>query len=454
MNKIIDLIKFDRQIRYDKKYSDDIFRLQDLDKTNEWDFSLPTLVREMDVFNMAKKKISNLNKLSFKNTFYKYYPDLQNIQWDNVLVAGGCIGDCVMNINNNNDIDIFIIADDDDKASEVVKNIIKSIVLYKKKHYAIMRSKNLSKVVSIESVDESDLNMIFTRNKYTLNIDNYQIIFRRYSSKSEVLHGFDIGSSAIGFDGEDIYFTSLSKFVYETGCNIIDTTRRSTSYEFRLQKYLDRGFNIIMPEFDYAKLDTRLYETYGIQNVCELPFLCFTYNEVNNNKIKYTKFYKKKGDVVINSDYGDGYGDVNEYVLFYKNLYNILSGKADNLIYMSFTSDKILNTEISLMAHKIDYFYDELYKKITSDQFPVGMIKRYITVKSANEVFVARNDKVALNAIFTKQREYIVNLISTCKFSNEIAWISTNPGTQLTSSFNPIIEDASKWYGDYYISRF
>jgi flagellar biosynthesis/type III secretory pathway chaperone len=45
-----------------------------------------------------------------------------------------------------------------------------------------------------------------------------------------------------------VYFTSLSKFVFETGLNIIDTTRRQKSYEYRMDKYLDRGFALMLPK--------------------------------------------------------------------------------------------------------------------------------------------------------------------------------------------------------------
>ena len=34
-----------------------------------------------------------------------------------------------------------------------------------------------------------------------------------------------------------------------------------------------------------------------------------------------------------------------------------------------------------------------------------------------------------------------------------IKWITTTPGTQLTSSFNPIIEDPKEWYGEYMIEK-
>jgi hypothetical protein len=64
------------------------------------------------------------------------------------------------------------------------------------------------------------------------------------------LHGFDLGSSAVGFDGKDVYFTTLSKFSYENMVNVVDTTRRSTTYERRLHKYLKRGFSIAIPKLD------------------------------------------------------------------------------------------------------------------------------------------------------------------------------------------------------------
>ena len=122
---------------------------------------------------------------------------------------------------------------------------------------------------------------------------------RLYKTASEILHGFDLGSSAVGYDGDNIYFTTLGKFCHEFSCNIIDTTRRSTTYEQRLAKYFNRGFNIVLPKFDITKLRT-IYFKYDKSEICELPYFTFGYDAIIGNKITVDDFYNK---CIYHSDY-------------------------------------------------------------------------------------------------------------------------------------------------------
>jgi hypothetical protein len=75
-----------------------------------------------------------------------------------------------------------------------------------------------------------------------------QVILRIYSTISEVLHGFDLGSCAVADDGQRLYFTSASRLAFERGLNVLDLSRRRASYEPRAVKYLNRGFAFALPE--------------------------------------------------------------------------------------------------------------------------------------------------------------------------------------------------------------
>lgn len=60
---------------------------------------------------------------------------------------------------------------------------------------------------------------------FTINFCDHnpiQVIFRLYRTKSEILHGFDIASSGVGFDDQNVILTSLSQFSYEYNCNIVN----------------------------------------------------------------------------------------------------------------------------------------------------------------------------------------------------------------------------------------
>ncbi len=99
-----------------------------------------------------------------------------------------------------------------------------------------------------------------------------------------------LGSSAVGYDGKNVYFTTLGKFCHEYSCNIVDTTRRSTTYETRLIKYFDRNFNIVIPNLDIKHLSTKYFK-YGEVEIAELPYLSFSYSNIVGNKIIVKKIF-------------------------------------------------------------------------------------------------------------------------------------------------------------------
>ncbi|KAJ3268147.1 hypothetical protein HDV01_003381, partial [Terramyces sp. JEL0728] len=100
-----------------------------------------------------------------------------------------------------------------------------------------------------------------TRNSLTIvreyPLRQIQVIFRLYKSPSEVLMGFDIDCCCVGYDGKEVY--GIPRFfeaiTYQR--NVVDVTRRSPSYEYRLYKYSKRGFGVLIPgrKVDISKVD-------------------------------------------------------------------------------------------------------------------------------------------------------------------------------------------------------
>lgn len=91
-----------------------------------------------------------------------------------------------------------------------------------------------------------------------------QVILRRYSTEAEVIHGFDMGSSAMMWDGQRIVMTALGKLAAENGANVLNLAARRASYERRLARYFERGFDLVLPDLDGAAL---------VANGGRLPYL-------------------------------------------------------------------------------------------------------------------------------------------------------------------------------------
>lgn len=435
------LLKIDRDTRTDPSLREkDIFYLKDL-KYHQYANTCPTITKDLDIFKKTKQRTKFTDK-EFSSRFFKKYPVFSAVTWEGILIAGGSIGS-ILNDYEPDDIDIFVYAESKsekegmEKANSILRNFLQSIEDYEHK----FSSKYTSNIDYIRSK-----NVLTISGLRSIRI-NIQIIFRLYSSISEILHGFDMGSSAVGFDGQKVYFTSLSKFSYENNCNIIDTTRRSSTYEKRLNKYLNRGFDILMPDFDMSKATTNMISRYGLNEVLEFPNFVVIYDEVQQNIIQSKGFFFPKKDRV-ESDYGSvSRIDMGEYALFYRNLYNIIRGNVDNLIFVPKKIDDVLLSNFEHFKSKVEYFYHLLEKSIQGSKFPTSMVEKYITVVHPEEVFSNRNKP---KKIINKQIKYVLSLMSNSTI-HPVQWMTKNPGTQLTSSYNPIIEDPELWYGKYYL---
>ncbi len=354
------LLKIDNGKRYEE-VEDDLFPISSINTNVKWDMTLPTLLNACDNYINRYQKNVNKNLDELIKEFYESYPFLKNIDFDNVLIAGGCISNLVIGLAMmRTDIDFFIYGLTEEEASKKVIKLVFTILnidgvelkAYIKHRY------NLSIVISYPK-------------KYS--VFKLQFIFRLYKTKSAILHGFDIGSSAIGFDGKEIYLTSLSKFSFENMMNIVDTTRRSTTYERRLVKYFKRGFGIILPKLS-------IYNS--TQYCINMPYMKIFKRYMHSNII----FVKR---LEIGVEYYKKFGDSK------KNNKNNNDDYDDEEFEMGFRIDRLINIQKKILT-----FID---------------------------------DRIKIDDII------------------KITWKTENPGTQLTSSFNPIIEEESLWYGKYYL---
>ncbi len=207
------------------------------------DPTVPILYRRIfiDHDDIFSSKTYIENKVFFELLFNSGFINNINLtpfDFSNILIAGGSITNTLLDTKNTNDIDMFIYGLDEKQAIEKLNYIYD---YFKRFNVSFVYSKNcFSFITKFEPEEPTD-------NEFEKEVFKIDVVLRLYKTKSEILHGFDIGSAAIGFDGKDVYTTTLGKFALQYKYNIIDTTRRSTTYEVRLSKYFYRGFGIILP---------------------------------------------------------------------------------------------------------------------------------------------------------------------------------------------------------------
>uniref|UniRef100_A0A6C0BP97 Uncharacterized protein n=1 Tax=viral metagenome TaxID=1070528 RepID=A0A6C0BP97_9ZZZZ len=143
---------------------------------------------------------------------------------DIVIAGGACVS--FMKDRRLKDIDIFFTCSEE-RAREILNDI----------------------------TDEGDIGSCWLTERATsVHSLNAQFIHRLYRSKSEVVHGFDLDSCGILFNGVKFYCTRRAKFSLDNNINYFDPDRSSPSYIHRLVKYSERGFRVEIPSINRSSV--------------------------------------------------------------------------------------------------------------------------------------------------------------------------------------------------------
>jgi len=339
--------------------------------------------------------INRVTITEIKNSIKKFLPI--NFDFSNVLIAGGFIVDylksskdiyhkcaqiLILPRTKPNDIDIFIYGLNTEECTVKLNSILKQF-----KANTYVRSKNC---------------VTF---KYCYGIYkciNVQVILRCYSSKAEILLGFDVDCSSLGFDGNNILMTPRAVHSFKHGFNVVNLARASPTYSFRLAKYNYRAFSVYVPGFDNSKITTEMLANYK-----DIYMKCLGSNEYRasfKNNLKQTKdlayiilmanirLYSEFKQI---SDYETGRTNVDRYYSFN----NWGTG------YMQYHTKKY-----STVNYNINYSTE---KKLDYD------------FKIPDELYNAHKWSI----------------------DQEVCWKVQNVSEQLTNTFNKIIIDNPKtWY--------
>ncbi|RIA84952.1 ankyrin repeat-containing domain protein [Glomus cerebriforme] len=186
---------------------------------------------------------------------------LSGLDWSNVFAAGGAVLSCLLPIPKeydvgprkirewyhniaykSSDIDLFIYGLNDEAAKQKMEEIYETVCNAVPWEVACFRSNHCVTILS----------------QYPYR--HIQIVLRLYKSPSEILTGFDVDCCCVGFDGKNVWALPRAHQAIIKQCNMIDLTRRSPSYEMRLAKYTERGFEIKVPLLERSRIDPTIYE--------------------------------------------------------------------------------------------------------------------------------------------------------------------------------------------------
>lgn len=412
----------------------------------------------------------NVKKINWKQT---YTTILKNINatrickmlntepdlWKNILLAGGSVTNCILACDMTTDYDLFIYGLNEDEANMKIQKCIDIFRKFSAYKFSITRTEN--SITYISYTDEANIQI--------------QFILRLYSSISEILHGFDIDSSCVGYNGEKIYLTNRANHAFTHLVNMVDFDRMSPTYEYRLSKYMNRGFSVYISDFSWNTINKDKILTY-INRDKEYRNERWAINK-EISKLKYGKNFRHTSTKEMDPE------KIERITKLYEKLHDIYKQKMQKYptlkgvellvlshfvskgIYRSRLSDYDIDDGISESNKSSDIsirknYQDEVISyQITKNINEKRRKKGKMEKDKAKEIEIEINEQV--KAIFDlnllKNVEFLVdegdsiNLKRIDSFKIKIpyliSWKKINPGEQVTSTFHRLVlNDISLWY--------
>jgi len=426
-----------------------------------------------------------------------------------VFIAGGSIFSILFGLPIN-DIDIFLYGINENETVDIINKISKlsmnidiiikeimdkynieinkdDIINYIDNHnyfdiYEKIKKMNLTSkseidvIIGIIESHEKSMSCIRTKNAITFkNRDSeIQIVLRLYQTPSEILHGFDVDSCCLGYDGNDIWMTQRAHFSLKNGYNTVNFNRLSPSYELRLAKYGSRGMAIKIPNFNINKVNDKSLIDH------------FNYNK---DKKKDAAFYSRHHNLskLHNIDkllYLNYYCEYYNYKKHSINMINKLNHEKSDYAAPSFVDYK-KSCNGSCIYNLIEYFYDDYINylmfninededgpidftnKAENDGLETNLQKssKYLKSEIYNTLNLITNsirykfqfikgDIKYLNLIINIPDLIYdaLNIIQEWDLPSKLKFKTVNPGEQMTNTFHQIIlENNNIWYeGEFY----
>jgi hypothetical protein len=304
----------------------------------------------------------------------------------------------------------------------------------------------------------------------------FQLILRAYETSSAVLHGFDIPSCSVMYDGYTCKMTSLAKFAHLYRVNLVVPLYRSTTYEKRLAKYfLSRGFGLgllhlrpglIKVGEDLPLAHLTLHPTEVVGNLArgrvtsEVPQEPDYEPTLNSSSAKYVNLAQvaktRTRFVIIERSHSRAYEDGKPGWLPISKWYTG-AGSHEPTFEEIFPLTEFKDCVTRTIAASVDGRHHphvthwwRLFKYM-------GMTKEEITGFDAKlTALQAKKGQKSPDRAKTSEevakllqpfRQRMTDRYDECRALPLDWWIISDPTRQHTSSLNPRMEDPAEWYG-------
>jgi len=328
-------------------------KVENVFKTNYYSYDHRN--RRDDLNDKIEKLKNTFNKFEFKNS--------------GLVVAGGYFSSYIVK-----DIDVFVVAKDEQESKNNIEKLLNHM-----KPKKIFVTKNC---------------ISFIQNSIPI-----QIVCRYFPTAQHVIADFDIAPACVYYDGFDIFMNDEAKFTYETGYIIVNTSRINCNFANRLQKYVNKGYGIILPFIDP---NCKLEKLYLNDIIITLEESCIE-NVSIKTMMKYTTIPNEFEKLKVNEEINEYYSEID------------------------FTSQKCIKnitTNMVLGINKVNmsticgiYNYEEFMKvfklpKIRIEIKPDSSLYEFVSIAECTKIFNIDEAK----EITSKHVEYVFKQITYEEF--------------------------------------
>jgi len=410
---------------------------------------------------------SRITQPEYKARFtskFKIVSDILPIE--HVVVAGGAAAYPIGNLESETgDVDLFIYGIDptDDsalweKVSEISERLKGSTQNADEDSLATQTIINTGVITfRISTMESFDCKLVV------------QVILRAYPSISAILHGFDIPSCCVAFDGRTTYLTGLSAWAHAFRINMVNPAYRSTTLEPRLVKYYRRGYAIMM-----LQLNKKLFTLNKITILAHVAIYPITKNGAYFGGLIRAKskanYYSDYTDINTTRDHASDVVNSKAYLLgtsqfsmkstyFHWDVREPWSKfhmfKDSGRAIQDILSRKLLLSYLDSQSERVVLIDGGVDLKILIDIFGLDLKecqKLHDAVCRAGVTYACR--PLDVKSALIKFYDRILD-----RFDHEPRtpikwWITVDPTRQYTCSLNPRLEHPSEWYGpDAYVSE-
>ena len=393
---------------YDKKNKDAL--LVGSDRLNQWTMyfkskDLGNFPRIGNGFIKTREIHNNFFNDILKNN-YNIINEILLIGKGYISLCGGAISDLINDIYPT-DFDLFFHSVTIEEADILLSKCMDYV---KNLNLAIFYKRSQGVITVIITVNNKKINM--------------QFIQRIYKTKNNILLGFDLAGSRLGWNPVDKFFSTICGAIALSMKSFpVDTTQRSLSHEYRLKKYIRKGFNVLLPGLPDGFKGTVVIPSHI------LVYLYNSYNILSDNMSDN-----------VQSDY-DGNFDFNWV--------NILNNKNQNVTFISHTFDEINDLTNDFVRNNI--CSENLFYRFALNNKKDRVVNNFFQDKYEEFTLALNNNIECAKIIFEQRKEYYVQQAKEIALNiKSNPWKLEDPDNKHFGKFSPINEDPRMWYGSNY----